>query len=47
MSKDAEMKDAQLSNEEKKDCANDKPSKAELEKLTLEGTVCLSVLTVL
>ena len=39
MSKDAEMKDAQDINEEKKEGTKNELSKAELEKLTLEGTV--------
>jgi hypothetical protein len=42
MSKDAEMKDARESNEEKNDSANTELSKAELEKLALEG-MCASV----
>ena len=33
------MKDAEQTNDEKKDSTNKELSKAELEKLTLEGTV--------
>ena len=37
MSKDVEMKEAQETNEEKKDVSSEELSKPELEKLALEG----------